>query len=105
MLADQELIINTDEKGVTIEKDLDNFFSLVGINFSSIVNNDKKIVEKINELSSQGWELYQVTTGVQSSSATAQGIFITRYLFRKQKKIDNFYFLSLKIKLFIVKIR
>ena len=78
-------IITTDEKGVTIEKDLLNFFSLVGINFGNISNNDNLIVNKINEFSNEGWELHQVTTGVQSQSKDAAGIFITRYLFRKAK--------------------
>jgi len=79
-------IVTTDEKGVTVEKDLMNFFSMVGINFANVSNNDKLIVDKINEFSSQGWELYQVTTGVQSHSRDATGIFITRYLFRQVKK-------------------
>ncbi len=79
-------IVTTDEQGVSVEKDLLNFFSLVGINFSNVSNNDKMIVDKINEFSSQGWELYQVTTGVQSHSKDATGIFITRYLFRQVKK-------------------
>ena len=79
-------IVTTDEKGVTVEKDLMNFFSLVGINFSNVSNNDKLIVDKINDFSEQGWELYQVTTGVQSHSKDATGIFITRYLFRRVKK-------------------
>jgi len=79
-------IVTTDEKGVSVEKELMNFFSLVGINFSNVSNNDKLIVDKINEFSEEGWELYQVTTGVQSQSKDATGIFITRYLFRKMKK-------------------
>ena len=79
-------IVTTDEKGVSVEKDLMNFFSLVGINFANVSNNDKLIVDKINEFSAEGWELYQVTTGVQSHSKDGVGIFITRYLFRQVKK-------------------
>ena len=79
-------IVTTDEKGVSVEKDLMNFFSLVGINFANVSNNDKLIVDKINEFSASGWELYQVTTGVQSHSKDGVGIFITRYLFRQVKK-------------------
>ena len=70
-------ILTTDEKGVSVEKDLMNFFSMVGINFGNISNNDN---------SNEGWELAEVTTGVQSSSKDASGIFITRYLFRRTKK-------------------
>jgi hypothetical protein len=81
-------ILSTDKSGTMVEKDLMNFYSLVGINFSNISNNDKLIVDKVNEYCSDGWELYQVTTGSstsQSNGNTSNGIFITRYLFRKAK--------------------
>jgi hypothetical protein len=81
-------ILSTDKSGTMVEKELMNFYSLVGINFGNISNNDKLIVDKINEYSSDGWELYQVTTGSstsQSNGNTSNGIFITRYLFRKAK--------------------
>jgi hypothetical protein len=73
-----------------VEKELKNFYSMVGINFGNIANNDRAIVERINEWSAQGWELFSVTTGVQSPSVTDNGggtggIFITRYLFRKSR--------------------
>lgn len=77
-------IVSTDDAGTTIEKDLLNFYSLTGINFSNIANNDRMIVDKINEYTRDGWELYQVTTGVQSpAEKNNNGIYMTRYLFRK----------------------
>lgn len=77
-------IVSTDETGTTIEKDLLNFYSLAGINFGNISNNDRLIVDKINEYTKDGWELFEVTTGVQSpSEKTTGGIYLTRYLFRK----------------------
>ena len=81
-------ILTTDDKGQITEKDLENFFSMVGINFGNIAKNDRLIVDKINEFSASGWELYQVTTGAHgnvNNGSTASGIFITRYLFRKAK--------------------
>lgn len=81
-------ILTTDQSGTLVEKDLMNFYSLVGINFGNIANNDKLIVDKVNEWTGEGWELYQVTTGSstnQSNGSTSAGIFITRYLFRKAK--------------------
>jgi hypothetical protein len=77
-------ILSTDASGTTIEKDLQNFYSLTGINFGNITNNDKLIVDKINEYTAEGWELCEVTAGVQSSGER-NGIFITRYLFKKKK--------------------
>lgn len=77
-------IVSTDDAGVAIEKDLLNFYSMVGINFGNIANNDKLIVDKINEYTKDGWELYTVTAGVQSpADKGGTGIYMTRYLFRK----------------------
>lgn len=77
-------MISTDPNGKLQELPLENFFSLGGINFSNIRNNDKVITDKINELSDQGWEVAQVSTGATDDSG--KGIFITRYLMRRPKK-------------------
>ena len=74
-------IIISDNSSQDVEKDLMNFYSITGINFKNVANNDKLIVDSINQYTTDGWELYKVTTGVQSNDTT--GIFITRYLFRK----------------------
>lgn len=74
-------IIISDQTDQEVGKDLMNFYSMVGINFKNIANNDRLIVDNINQYTAEGWELYTVTTGVQSNDKT--GIFITRYLFRK----------------------
>ena len=74
-------IIISDNTDQEVEKDLMNFYSLTGINFKNVANNDKLIVDNINQYTTDGWELCQVTTGVQSGDKN--GIFITRYLFRK----------------------
>ncbi len=78
-------LIYTDAKGQKVEKELENFFSLVGINFGNVLNNDKVIAARINEMTNEGWELTHVTPGVYSAE-TSTGIFITRYLFRRVKK-------------------
>ncbi len=74
-------IIISDDASQEVGKDLMNFYSLTGINFKNVANNDKLIVDNINQYTTEGWELYQVTAGVQSNDKT--GIFLTRYLFRK----------------------
>jgi len=77
-------IIISDQGEQEIGKDLMNFYSMVGINFKNIANNDRLIVDNINQWTSEGWELHTVSTGVQSSGDKGgNGIFITRYLFRK----------------------
>ncbi len=78
-------LITTAKDGQVMETELKNFYSLVGINFKNIQNNDRVIVERLNELAQEGWELVAVTSGVESSEQKT-GIFITRYLFRREKK-------------------
>ena len=74
-------MIISDQGDQEVGKDLLNFYSMVGINFKNVANNDKLIVDNINQFTGEGWELYSVNTGVQSNEKT--GIFITRYLFRR----------------------
>ena len=61
---------------------------MVGINFENIANNDRAIVDRLNDYSDQGWELVQVTSGSNQQSSNGNssgGLFITRYIFRKMK--------------------
>lgn len=77
-------MISIDDNGKMEETKMKNFFSLAGINFSNIRENDLSITTKIQELSSEGWELYDITSGVFSGNENnTNGIFITRYLFKK----------------------
>lgn len=81
-------LLTTDGNGQLLEKELKNFYSLMGINFGNIANNDDVIVAKLNEMAEQGWELAQVTSGSNqqtSSGSSSGGLFITRYLFKKVK--------------------
>ncbi len=78
-------LITTDDKGQLMESNLDNFYSMVGINFKNIRNNDAIIMDKVNELADNGWELFLVNSGVESSEGKT-GIFITRYIFRRIKE-------------------
>jgi len=78
-------MISQDENGQMEEAKLQNFFSVAGINFGNIMENDQQITNKITELSNQGWSLYDVTSGVYSGNGNgSNGIFITRYLFSKK---------------------
>jgi hypothetical protein len=64
--------------------DLENLYSIGGINFGNVQSNERAIIEKINHLTAEGWQLQLVTSGVQSPSVSkSQGIFMTRYLFKK----------------------
>lgn len=81
-------ILTTDAQGQLLEKDLKNFYSMVGLNFKNIANNDNAIVDRINQYSNDGWELTSVVTGSHaqtSDGSSSGGLFITRYLFRRAK--------------------
>ena len=67
------------------ETKLLNFFSIAGINFQNIASNDAMITDKINKLTTEGWELAFVTSGVESNAGEhdGEGIFITRFIFKK----------------------
>ena len=81
-------ILTTDHEGQMLEKELKNFYSMVGLNFKNIANNDQAIVSRINDYSNEGWELMSVVTGSHaqtSDGSSSGGLFITRYLFRKPK--------------------
>ncbi|MEI7499872.1 MAG: hypothetical protein WCK84_05430 [Bacteroidota bacterium] len=70
--------------GTKTEEDMQNFYSMVGINFGNISNNNIAITKKINDLVTQGWEFDKIITGTQSpSDNNGQGIFISRYFFKR----------------------
>jgi hypothetical protein len=75
-------MITTDPDGNYKEMDMENFFSLVGINFGNVRKNDKTITDKLNEMTANGWTLDKVNSGVYSADKST-GIFVTRYLFKK----------------------
>lgn len=66
------------------ETKLLNFFNIGGIRFQNIAANDTMITSMINSMIADGWELEFVTSAVESAGkADNQGIFITRYIFKK----------------------
>jgi hypothetical protein len=67
------------------ETKLLNFYNIGGIRFQNIAANDAIITSKINTMITEGWELAFVTSGVESEGGKGdgQGIFITRYIFKR----------------------
>ncbi|WP_297089558.1 hypothetical protein [uncultured Draconibacterium sp.] len=89
------------------ETKLLNFYNEGGIRFQNIVSNDALVTSKLNEMLANGWELFDVKTDVESKMANASikkellkaildensespndpnGLFLTRYYFRKEIK-------------------
>ncbi|MBK9758743.1 MAG: hypothetical protein IPO90_01930 [Flavobacteriales bacterium] len=54
----------------TIEKDLLNSYSLTGINFKNVANNDRSMRGQHQHMDGRRLELTNVTTGVQSNTTT-----------------------------------
>lgn len=77
-------VITTQPDGTQQMENLENFYSLAGINFANIQSNEKFIITRLNQLEADGWHLTEVTAGTQSpSEGFAQGIYMTRYLLKK----------------------
>jgi len=70
------------------ESTLVNFYSMVGINFQNIASNDSMMTSMLNAHSKEGWELTHIASGVESDAGKGDGngIFITRYYFKKAAK-------------------
>ena len=95
------------------ETKLLNLYNEGGIRFQNIATNDALVNSKINTMLSEGWDLFFVSTGVESKMATVtvkkellkmgikmlldddsssesdndpNGLFMTRYFFRKELK-------------------
>jgi len=69
------------------ETKLLNFYNIGGIRFQNIAANDALISSKINTMIEEGWELAFVNSAVESECGKedGQGIFITRYIFKRNK--------------------
>jgi hypothetical protein len=70
------------------ETKLLNFFNIAGIRFQNIAANDALVSSKLNTMADEGWDLAFVSSGVESDAGKddGQGIFITRYVFKRLKK-------------------
>jgi len=84
---------NKSDRGEIRVKDFDetkllNFYNVAGIRFQNIAANDAVITSKINTMIEEGWELAFVTSAVESDSGKGDGngIFITRYIFKRNKQ-------------------
>jgi len=83
-------MIITNPDGSQKESDLENLFSLVGINFKNIKQNEDKLLKTLKEYTGAGWKLDQVTSLTLSQNDTgAGGIFMTRYLLSKMENNNS----------------
>lgn len=72
------LITNPD--GSQKECDMNNLFSLMGIHFKNIKENEDQIIKTLKTYTDEGWKLDHVMPLTLSPSGNGPGIFMTRYL-------------------------
>ncbi|TAG56956.1 MAG: hypothetical protein EAZ27_03790 [Cytophagales bacterium] len=80
--AGRSRMIVSEDDGTVSELELENLFSLVGIKFKNIKTNDSIITKKLSQMEQKGYKLVFVAPSVYGSK-NETGIFLTRYIFRK----------------------
>lgn len=76
-------MVITKSDGSQEEKDLANLFSMAGINFKNIRENEATITETLKSYMKEGWKLKSTTPLSVSPSGNGMGIFMTRYILEK----------------------
>jgi len=82
-------MIITNPDGSQKESDLENLFSLVGINFKNLKSNEEKVLKTLKTYTDEGWKIDQVTpfTLSPAEGGGGVGIFMTRYLLSKPEQL------------------
>lgn len=83
-------MIVTNPDGSQKESDMENLFSLAGINFKNIKENESQIVKVLKTYTDEGWLIDKVTSFTLSPGDNGQGIFMTRYLLSKPDEKKGF---------------
>lgn len=80
-------MIITNPDGTQKDSEMENLFSLVGINFKNIKENEDKVVRTLKEYTNAGWKVEHVTSlTLSQNDSGAGGIFMTRYLLSKPEE-------------------
>ena len=73
-------MIVTNADGTQLEADLNNLFSMAGINFGNIKDNEDKVLRTIKQYTNNGWKIEQIIPLSLSPSGNSMGLFMTRYV-------------------------
>ena len=80
----------TKEDGSQEERDMENLFSLTGMNIKNIKSNESEILKALKTFIDEGWKVYQVIPLTLSPGDKGPGIFMTRYLLSKADEKKGF---------------
>ena len=83
-------MIITKEDGSQEERDMENLFSLTGMNLKNIKSNESDILKALKTYTDDGWKIDQVTPMTLSPGDKGPGIFMTRYLLAKPDEKKGF---------------
>lgn len=78
-------MIITKEDGSQEERELENLFSITGINFKNIKSNETGILQALKSYTDVGWKLHSTIPMTLSPGQNGAGIFMTRYLLVKSE--------------------
>ncbi|MEO5996466.1 MAG: hypothetical protein ABIN89_07045 [Chitinophagaceae bacterium] len=84
-LGRSKMIISKDD-GSTEEKDMNNLFSIAGINFKNVKENEVSILQTLKSYTDNGWRIFSNTPLTLSPGTNGSGIFMTRYLLVKEEE-------------------
>jgi len=74
-------MIITNPDGSQREHEMENLFSVAGINFKNIKENEEQILRTLKTYTDDGWKIDYVTSlTLSQNDSGAGGIFMTRYL-------------------------
>ena len=82
-LGRSKMVITKDD-GTTEEKEINNLFSIAGINFKNIKENEVSIIQTLKSYTDNGWKIFSTTPLTLSPGNNGAGIFMTRYLLVKE---------------------
>jgi hypothetical protein len=83
--AGRSKLIITKDDGTQEEKEMENLFSMVGINFKNVKTNESLLLQTLKSYTDLGWKLVSTTPLTLSPNQNANGIFLTRYLLQKEQ--------------------
>jgi len=83
-------MIITKEDGTQEDRDMENLFSMTGMNLKNIKTNESEILKTLRTYTDQGWKIEQATPLTLSPSNNSVGIFMTRYLLSKVDEKKGF---------------
>lgn len=78
-------MVITNPDGTQEERELENLFSLTGLNFKNIKSNENHILNVLKTYAGKGWKLTSTVPLTLSPTQGGSGIFLTRYLLTKEE--------------------